>query len=520
MASHRGRTGLSLLAAVGMLTGSVHADAHAMQANPAHAASMKNRNLARNELDDAIRAMGGKDVLDHIRRLHIKARTYRNMLEQSERPEGPWIPDFSEMQQWSDFDEGTLRTLVGNRQWGPSTDTVVAGDMAITTIAPDSKNPHARPGRRKSVRMAHAQLALGPARILLTALAADDLHAEAPVHLQHVPQKVLAFTWHKAPVRLYLNAWTSLPTMVEITRPHPWDVFWNLWGDVTTRTWYSFWAVEPGGFMYPQQWDIWRHGQHARTLLVTQMDINPPATHRVAFTDAQRQAFKQQKPIDDYPLPDQPQTVAPGIELFAGSWNTSLVVQDDGVVVLEAPMSGGYSKGLIKFVQEHFPGKRIKAVVSTSNAWPHVGGVREYVAHGLPLYVLDLNMPFVRNVLAAPHVMRPDDLARHPHAADLHSVSHETVIGTGANRIVLYPVHGEAGERMMLAWFPGRKLLYASDLVQPIPGGGFGFPEYLTEVAAVVTRHHLAVDKVFAMHSLHPLAWQTVLDAIKKAKSP
>ncbi|HET7300824.1 MAG TPA: hypothetical protein VFJ01_09245, partial [Oleiagrimonas sp.] len=137
----RWRISLPLLAAVGMLAGSVHAGAHAVQATPAHAASMKNHNLARNELDAAIRAMGGKDTLDHIRRLHIKARTYRNMLEQSERPEGPWIPDFSEVQQWVDFDDGTLRTLVGNRQWGPSTDTLVAGDMATTTIAPDSKNP-------------------------------------------------------------------------------------------------------------------------------------------------------------------------------------------------------------------------------------------------------------------------------------------------------------------------------------------------------------------------------------------
>ncbi|HET7300812.1 MAG TPA: hypothetical protein VFJ01_09185, partial [Oleiagrimonas sp.] len=139
---------------------------------------------------------------------------------------------------------------------------------------------------------------------------------------------------------------------------------------------------------------------------------------------------------------------------------------------------------------------------------------------GLPLYVLDLNVPFIKNVLAAPHTMRPDELARHPRAADLRSVSHQTVIGTGANRIVLYPVHGEAGERMMLAWLPGRKLLYASDLVQPIPGGGFGFPEYLTEVAAVVARHHLAVDKVFAMHTSRPLEWQAILDAIKKTTSP
>jgi hypothetical protein len=31
---------------------------------------------------------------------------------------------------------------------------------------------------------------------------------------------------------------------------------------------------------------------------------------------------------------------------------------------------------------ERYPGVKVKAVVTTSDAWPHLGGVREYVARG------------------------------------------------------------------------------------------------------------------------------------------
>jgi hypothetical protein len=37
------------------------------------------------------------------------------------------------------------------------------------------------------------------------------------------------------------------------------------------------------------------------------------------------------------------------------------------------------------------PGKRVKAVITTSTAYPHFGGLREYVARGIPVYAADVN---------------------------------------------------------------------------------------------------------------------------------
>lgn len=475
---------------------------------------------AHRDLHDAIQAMGGAKALHHIQSVHLVAQGYRNMLEQSERPEGPWIPDFSHVDQWVAFARHEVRTTVTGGQWTPPVETFVSDGAAVSVVHPESRNPKTRPGRHAAVRQAAVRMALGPERMLLTALAAADLHAEATVTLQHVPQKVLAFTWHEAPVRLFLNAWTALPTAVEITRPHPYDFFWNPWGDVTTRIYYSFWSLQPGGLRYPMQSDVWRNGQHASTRFIGKLVLNPPPSGKSpVITAAQRKAFHQQNMVDQYPLRDKMETIAPGIVLLPGPWNTTLVAQADGIVVLEAPISSGYSRKVIEKAKQLFPDRPIKAVVTTSNSWPHVGGIREYVAQRVPLYALDWNVPLVRQVLDAPHAMRPDTLAEHPQAPRLHSVSAKTVIGTGPDRMVLYPVRGDAGERMMFAYFPGRKLLYASDMVQPMPKGGFAFPEYLVEVAHVVAREGLEVDRVFAMHASDPVPWKSIGDAIAKAKA-
>src|SRR5580700_6403409 len=72
-------------------------------------------------------------------------------------------------------------------------------------------------------------------------------------------------------------------------------------------------------------------------------------------------------------------------DLFLGAWNSTLVKQPDGIVILEAPISGLYTQGVIETARKRYPGMPLKAVLSTSDSWPHTGGVRAAVAEGLPV---------------------------------------------------------------------------------------------------------------------------------------
>ena len=363
---------------------------------------------------------------------------------------------------------------------------------------------------------------LSPQRALAAALADPDLRREKDVVLQGVPHHVVSFGSRGGQRRVFLNAETGFLTAVEVRRAYPDDRYWQIWGDLTTRVSYSFWDLRPGGLFFPLQWDVERGGRPWRSLNLTKIEPGPafpadafdiPETVRTAF------ASRSKISLDDPELGDASRPgaeLAPGVVYVPGSWGVTLVGQRDGVVVLEAPISAGYSARVIEEAARRFPGSPLKAVVTTSDSWPHFGGIREYVARGIPVYVLDHNVPQIRRALESPHRLHPDALARRPRAAILRPVSGRTVIGEGANRIELYPVRGESGERMMLAFLPGPGILYASDLYQTGRGGP---PEYAWEVAEVAQRERLQVKTVFAMHS-DPQPWAALIEVVAKAAKP
>jgi hypothetical protein len=209
----------------------------------------------------------------------------------------------------------------------------------------------------------------------------------------------------------------------------------------------------------------------------------------------------------------QTKEIAPGIILFAGSWNTTLIKQDDGLIVLECPISDKYVAGFLEESKREFPNAPVKAVLSTSDSWPHVGGIRQAVAEGIPVYILDLNQPLLEKMITASHTLSPDQLSRSPKEPVWHLVSHEVTIGNGKNRIELHPLRGFSTERQYLVYFPEHKLLYASDTLLLHDDGGLYDPELMYEVLQVVEQHHLEVNTVYSMHQ-GPIPWSEVLSLI------
>jgi hypothetical protein len=210
--------------------------------------------------------------------------------------------------------------------------------------------------------------------------------------------------------------------------------------------------------------------------------------------------------------------VAPDVWQIAGGFNVGVVKQTDGLVVIEGTTSGSYSKAVMALLQKKFPGIGIKAVVTTSDAWPHVGGMREYIASGTPIHALDLNVSILTRIAEAPRTFSPDTLSKAPRPPVFRPVAAKTTLGSGDTRIELIPVRGEMGERMMVASLPGRNVLYSSDLIQPNRPGvpGFFMIGMVAEVDAAVRREGVTgIQTVFGMH-LPPTPWTTVQEALRK----
>lgn len=494
--------------------------------------------LAVRRVRAALDAMGGEAALRALEGVRLETIGHVNALEQSDRFEGPYIVDYEQRVELRDLRTGRLRQTTQRRgfqspQFRGSTVVVAEGVASYQARLPDGSARSAA-GRASEVLAAQRQQQLAPERVLLTALDAPDLQADRDTVYYGVPHHVVGFAAKDGRVRLFLNAHTALPTAVETRRAEPEDYFWNVWGDVTLRTILSLWTLERDGILYPRQWDVEWNGALFRSTTVTALDLHAavPADSFI-IGDSVRAAYRAA-----VAQTSGPKTIAlgamwgtrrsagpieelkPGVVFIPGGYNVVLVRQPDGIVVLEAPFSPEYAARVLDEVARRFPGERVKAVVSTGDAWTYAGGVREYVARGVPVYALGLNRPFLEQMLRAPHALASDSLARAPRRPSFHWVNGKTVLGSGPNRLELYPVNGEGGERMMLAWFPEHRLLWTTDLVMGgRTEGSFFMPSYLLDVRRVVEREKLSVDTVFGMHRT-PLPWRTVTAALEGLQRP
>jgi hypothetical protein len=473
-------------------------------------------------LRQSLQAQGGEQALRAIENIQWQAVGYRNALEQSERPEGPYITEFDSISVIHDFAHHRASEKMEATNYPIERDetaTVMNGGV-VMYVAGTAKMA----GTPQMLEVEREREALSPERLLLTALESPDAHTEPDITMQSVHQNVVVFTLDGAPVRVYLNADTHLPTAVDYCGPLARSGYWAFLGDVTQRTYYGFWWLAKGGIHLPLQWNITSNDLPSQMVMIRKLEINVPVDDSQFSIPPDVQArFNPDAPVRTYDqiplgLPNEPaKEIAPGVIFIPGRWNVTLVKQADGVVVIEAPISSGYSAKVIEEAKRRFPGSPIKAVITTSDSWPHLAGIREYVADGIPVYALDRNRPILERIIEMPYTSRPDLQQRAPRKPIFNLISGKVSLGNGPNRIEIYPIHGETSERQMMVYFPEYRLLYGSDPFQQLPDGSFFYPQTVSELMEAVQHNHLNVQRFFMMH-IGPASWGDLSQALEKAK--
>lgn len=466
----------------------------------------------------ALEAMGGRERLQQLTSIRLRTVGHTLLVEQSYR-QAPYITSYERGRVTMDL--VNQRLLADTTLTWPESDPNQSDSDTVLAVGPDGGVYHTKfgdsPCSLSALDAAREALALGPARLLLTAASASDLHFETAQTLRSTSHTVVVFSWRQIPVRILLNPFNHLPDAVETTQAF--HDFWYFWGDVKQRIYFDNWRLIEGitfptNLIEERNGVEWRSTQSLNVEFNVQVDekafeMNAGAVKQSAASPGWNRSFSIK----------QATTLAPGIDLFAGSWNSTIVKQADGVFILEAPISGLYTQGVIREARRRHPGMRINAVLATSDSWPHTGGVRQAVALGLPIYVLDLNRPLLDRLVSAPHTLEPDALQKSTDnkAPHWNIVAAKQEIGSGKNRMELYPLRGAATERQYMVYFPEHHLLYASDTLALNDDGTLYDPELMFEVAQAVKRENLTVDTVFAMHQ-GPMPWGQVMALIEKSR--
>src|SRR5579872_235988 len=427
----------------------------AFAALPAHA-----QTSAKSIVVQSADAMGGTALLRSIHSVEDVYVGERQMVEQSERPTGPYLIDHFEVDEVRDLNTGNVWSqsqhwgYAGSQWWlqqtKPDTQTSILNGNVQALIGSDGKQQYAG---ASGVSLQRDTFAFAPERLLLTALAAPDLRRLPDVIDHGMRHDVVAFTWNGETCSLEINASTHLPWQLTYTHAYDDYIFYSAWGDVTTQLTFTGWSLEPNGLHYPREWTYRRLGLPDEQISIMQLHFNVPidAVKMTVDPVILNSAPKGPRSISAIAFVGkrfQVTSIAPNFIQAQSSWNVEFVDQPDGVIVIEAPIAPNYAKGAFAF------------------AFPHIAGVRQAVAEGIPVYALDLNLPILRRLIAAPHRFIADDLQRRPRAPQFIPVTGRTTIGSGASALEILPYRTVTADRQMMVYMPTAHLLYTSDLFQ------------------------------------------------------
>jgi hypothetical protein len=191
--------------------------------------------------------------------------------------------------------------------------------------------------------------------------------------------------------------------------------------------------------------------------------------------------------------------VADDTFLLVNSWYTEAVtLQRDTVWLLDATLGEGRSRQDHEWIRTLFGEDRPVAVVVTDLAWPHIAGVRYWVAQGATIISDERSESFLRRVLERAWTLRPDALeeAREegPRPFLFRPVRGSLELAAGA--LQAHNIGGVGSEGAIMVWLPEADFLWAGDYIQSSDTPS----TYAAEVLEAVRRLGIAPGRFAAQH--------------------
>ena len=180
-----------------------------------------------------------------------------------------------------------------------------------------------------------------------------------------------------------------------------------------------------------------------------------------------------------------------------------LVEFNDHVVVIEAPQNDDRTEATIAAVKQLLPSKPIRYVVNTHQHFDHSGGVRGYVAAGVPILTHEKNKPYWERILQNPFTLEPDRLARAPRSPVIETVGEKRVLSDSTMTLELHHLQGNLhDETLIVAYLPKQKMLVQADAFHPRPGAKPlpSPPPFTVNLVENIRRLKLDVDRVVHLH--------------------
>jgi glyoxylase-like metal-dependent hydrolase (beta-lactamase superfamily II) len=430
-------------------------------------------------LDAAADAQGllrGVQEVDSLSTLELWGHGFQYALGQAYRPDMPW-PAFK-VTMWHvglGYDVPGMRVDVTRT----NPDGIVQGGGGLPLAAPQRQIQvvngkvawnEQTPGMNGTPALAAAgdrsmQLWSTPAGIVKAARAAG---ANTKVGVQG-GATILTFLVNGIPVTATLNAKNLVETVT-------WKSANPVLGDIVNEVTYSDYK-DLGGELYQSDVFVPQHiVQRAGGFPVLDITLDKANAYNpyVVFPipDNVEQAAALAPPTPAPPMV-QWTKLADGVYYLAGGTHFSVAVDfRDGIELIEAPLNEARSLAVIAAVKAAIPNKPIKHLINTHHHFDHSGGLRTYVAQGIPIITQAATKPYYEKVWMNPHTVNPDLLAKTPKRPNIQVVVDKQVLTDRNHTIELYKLTGSNhADTMLIAYLPKEKILVEADVFTPPPMG-------------------------------------------------
>jgi glyoxylase-like metal-dependent hydrolase (beta-lactamase superfamily II) len=278
----------------------------------------------------------------------------------------------------------------------------------------------------------------------------------------------------------------------------------NVLGDVPVKTVFSEYK-DYGGVKFPSRIVQTQAGHPTLDLKVG--DVQPNSAAARALTPP----APPSAPPRPVPAKTEPQKIADGVWFLDGGAPMSVLVEfSDHAVIIEGPQNDERTEATIAAVKQLLPSKPIRSVVNTHQHFDHSGGIRAYVAAGIPIVTQEKNKPYWERILKNPFTLEPDRLARANRSPTIETVKEKRVLSDGSMVLELHHLQGNLhDETLLVAYLPKQKLLVQADAFHPRPGAKplAAPPPFTINLVENIRRLKLDVERVVHLHGgIDPLA--------------
>lgn len=435
-------------------------------------------------LDRAARATGvrtGEGVL--------RVRAWRATVNdfQSDRTYPPFFSDFQSLETFFDARGGALATRsrasgYPGSEGGASRFAQVNGPWAQWVVRDTLRAPA---GNGAATR------ALDPWAVLSDFLRDGGVMGRGRCEYRDYPRIGLARRGVFGDELLLLDAKTFVPVALVREEAH------FLWGQVRADYVWSNWDLVPGGGLYPLTAFRMIDGETLVSQTVTShtrvpADSAPP----LVLPDTALRAHV----LDAFfSAPRQPDTVRVGANtwlLVNPSYTITVTLLRDTVFVLDATLGETRARQDADWIARLFPGRHPVVLVVTDLAWPHIGGVRYWVANGATVVSHRQARPFLERVVNRRWTREPDLLEQRRARSRFVFRAVSDSLRLAGGDLVLHAIDGVTSEVALMAWLPGERFLWPGDYIQNVRQPS----NYAREVLAAVRRVGLAPERFAAQH--------------------